>query len=197
MAGKSNGRPRSYTPQDVERAIDVAEERWGKATPNEVKRVLVDDFGMKATVRPETLEAEVTRILADRERRQEEALIHQLPEPTRIAIAEAAAAMERLMSVTCGRQAAQAEAAHVARLDEESRHRLELIRRLGEIEAERDQALATAQALEAKLAAKDAVIETKTSQLTKAHKKIARLEGTLHGRKITLDAIRSAQDTAS
>ncbi|MBK1636873.1 hypothetical protein [Rhodovulum adriaticum] len=82
------GRKRSYSTEQVETAVEIAEALREAVTAQSITRILKSELGVKATPRKETLESEIQTVLDRRERQRNAQMIAELPEVLRGTVAE-------------------------------------------------------------------------------------------------------------
>lgn len=106
MTGKTReGRPPKYTEDQVAEAIEIAEATGDAPDGNTVKAVLCQEFGVSKGINAQSLGEEVKRQLAERDRKEHEALVASLSPEARVAAMKVGKDVENRFLECLGQQA--------------------------------------------------------------------------------------------
>lgn len=134
MTPRKKGRSTSYTAEQLEEAVQRAEDRDGQASVGTVAQHLVAITG-KEPNRP-ILERNLEEVLTERQRKQEDALIAALPDTITDLAERDIQEFRRAFLLALGRGHCQISAAAEARDEERERVKRSLVLQIGALEAE-------------------------------------------------------------
>ncbi len=104
MIEKKTGRPPKYTEAQVLEGIKIVEENGDTPTGEAVKKAMCVHLDVPPGINALSLDKEVQRLLAERERQQSARLIVALPETSRNAVREISQAVESAILLHLGRE---------------------------------------------------------------------------------------------
>lgn len=85
MTDIKTGRPPKYSEAQVLMGVELVEQRGGTPTGDTVKKVMCAELGVSGGINAQSLDAEVQRLLEERDRQRRERLVAALPASTRSA----------------------------------------------------------------------------------------------------------------
>ena len=189
-ARKRVGRPRSYTQEQLDRAILSLESVGQTPDVDAVIAVLQQDHDIRATPRREVLSAEIASILHARAAAEARRLVEKMPEEGKTAIQTAmSAAAEQIIAVAARHYAdMQSKAdAPLARAEVEIASR---DRKIAELTARLETTVIEQREDQAALALAHEAIAARDAQIDLLRAELARLEGRLAGQTEMLESLR-------